>query len=217
MTALPASAETITTLDLPESFAELQRRIEALEAEVARGSQNGLPENLTRNSIEAAPGTGQDDRLTLLVFSGELDRLLAAFVLATGAAACGTKVSMFFTFWATAALKKGGRQARGKSIVERMFGWMLPGGLNRRKLSHLDMMGAGRWMMCREMANKNIASLPEMIAVADELGVEISLCDMSMSLMGIRHEELIDYSNINTCGVAHFLDLAASSKTTLFI
>ena len=217
MISLSASSETTEELDLPESLAELQRRVEALEADFARGSQGESLQNLSVPGIKAVSGTGQDERLTLLVFSGELDRLLAAFVLATGAAACGTKVSMFFTFWATAALKKSGRQARGKSVVERMFGWMLPGGLNRRKLSHLDMLGAGRWMMCREMANKNIASLPEMIAVADELGVEISLCDMSMSLMGIRDEELIDYSHFQKCGVASFLDLAASSKTTLFI
>lgn len=155
--------------------------------------------------------------MSMVVFSGELDKLLAAFVIATGAAACGAKVNMFFTFWASAALKKRGPQARGKSIVERMFGWMLPGGFGKRKLSKMDMLGVGRLMMTREMAKKNVANLPELIDAAKELGVEINVCEMSMSLMGIRAEELIDYPNMGFCGVAQFVEKSSSSNTTLFI
>lgn len=157
------------------------------------------------------------DRISLVVFSGELDKLLAAFVLATGAAACGMPVTMFFTFWATPALKKVGPQARGKTFVERMFGWMLPAGAGRCRLSKMDMCGLGRWMISREMEKKNVANLPQLIQTAEELGVQINVCEMSMSLMGIRPEELIDYPDLQFCGVARFLDQAASSKTTLFI
>jgi peroxiredoxin family protein len=203
-----ATETEINPIPLPESFHQLSERLEQLERQF-EGQSKPVPGSTTEQEAS--------NRLNLLVFSGELDRLLAAFVLATGAAACGMKVTMFFSFWATAALKKAGPQASNKSLVERMFGWMLPGGYGRRKLSHLDMLGAGRWMMCREMARKNIASLPELISVAEELGVEISICDMSMSLMGIRDEELIDYRNRSRCGAARFLELASESRTTLFI
>lgn len=180
-----------------DTIADLNRRIEALEQQVSRAPQT--------------------DSLSMVVFSGELDRLLAAFVIATGAAACGMNVSMFFTFWATAGLKKPGRQAKGKTLVERMFGWMLPGGFGKRKLSQMDFCGLGRRMMAREMVKKNVAGLDELVATAEELGVEINICEMSMSLMGIRSEELIDYSHLNYCGVARFLDQSASSGTTLFV
>jgi len=157
------------------------------------------------------------DRLSLVVFSGDLDRLLAAFVIATGAAACGLRVSMFFTFWGTAALKKSGSQQGGKGFVERMFGWMLPGGFHRQRLSKMDMCGLGRRMMMREMAKKRVPSLPDLVNTAEELEVEISICEMSMSLMGIRSQELLDYPNLKYCGVARFVEEASLSGTTLFI
>lgn len=141
----------------PEALGALAGRIEALERKVTNG-----------------PNT---DKLSMVVFSGELDKLLAAFVIATGAAACGMNVSMFFTFWATAALKKRGRQANGKSLVERMFGWMLPGGFGRQKLSKLDMYGMGRRMMAREMAKKNGHGfgLHSSALAANELGGTLSV------------------------------------------
>ncbi len=171
-----------------------------------------------RERIEALESrTPQTESLTLLVFSGELDKLLAAFVIATGAAACGMQVSMFFTFWAAAALKKRGPQARGKNLVEKVFGWMLPGGFSRQKLSKLDFCGLGRRMMRREMVKKNVADLPQLIGAAKDLGVEIHICEMSMSLMGIRREELMDYPGMRFCGAARFLERAASSNVSLFI
>lgn len=188
-----ATNETIS----PDVVATLERRIEELEKK-------------SKNSPDS-------NAMSMVVFSGELDKLLAAFVIATGAAACGMKVSMFFTFWATAALKKAGPQMKGKSIVERMFGWMLPGGFGKRKLSKMDMCGVGRRMMAREMAKKNVASLPELIEVAKELEIEINVCEMSMSLMGIRAEELIEYRNMGYCGVARFVEQSSSANTTLFI
>jgi len=176
---------------------ELRARLEQLEREV-RAQQ---------------PEYG----LSVLVFSGELDRLLAAFTTAVGAAACGQRASMFFTFWGAAALKKHGAQAAGKTFSERMFGWLLPGGMHRRRLSRLDMGGIGRTLIGREMRRKQIADLPQLVAMAAETGVEIYFCEMSMDLMGIRSEELIDYPGARACGVAHFIDLAARSRSTLFI
>jgi peroxiredoxin family protein len=161
---------------------------------------------------------GQSDYgVSLLVFSGELDRLMAAFTVAVGSASCGARSAMFFTFWGAAALKRHGSQAGGKSLVERIFGWLLPGGIHRRPLSRLDMAGVGRAILAREMRRKRIADLPELIAMAANAGVEIYFCEMSMDLMGIRKEELIDFPGARYCGVAHFLDLAARSRNTLFI
>lgn len=157
------------------------------------------------------------NRLNLLVFDSHRDRLLAAFVMATGAAACGMEVAMFFTFWGTAGLKKSGPQFGKKSLVERAFGWMLPKSAQHTKLSQMDMCGLGRVLMSREMKKKNIADLDELIQTAAELGVTIRVCEMSMQLMGIRREELIDYPDIEYCGVASFVDEAASANTTLFI
>lgn len=194
------SGETGSVPDWHGELVTLRERIERLESQ-----------------SERKPDKSEAEQLTLLVFSGELDKLLAAFVIATGAAACGMQVSMFFTFWAAAALKKRGPQAGGKSLVERMFGWMLPGGFSRQKLTKLDFCGLGRRMMRREMEKKKVADLPELVDAAKDLGVEIEICEMSMSLMGIRREELIDYPGMRFCGVAGFLERAAASNVTLFI
>ncbi|MEZ6060504.1 MAG: DsrE/DsrF/DrsH-like family protein [Planctomycetaceae bacterium] len=157
------------------------------------------------------------NRMNLLVFEGSRDRLLAAFVMATGAASCGVDVSMFFTFWSTAALRKPAPQRPNKSIIEWCFGWMLPKGLRATRLSQLDMCGAGRLLMDREMRNKNIADLETLIQAAADLGVRINVCEMSMKLMGIQREELIDYPDLGFCGVATFAEMTTHANTTLFI
>ena len=188
------SAEALATSDaLVDRVRTLEKRLSHIEQRIA------------------------DDQLTLVLFSGELDRLLAAFVIATGAAACGVHVAMFFTFWATLSLKKMGRQSRGKTLAEKLFGWVLRGGLHRCKLSRFDMLGLGRRLMRREMTRKNVADLPELIETAADLGVQIRVCEMSMSLMGIRREELIDYPHMEFCGVVGMLDHAQNANATLFI
>jgi peroxiredoxin family protein len=155
--------------------------------------------------------------LNLLVFEGTRDRLLAAFVMATGAAACGMQVTMFFTFWGTTALRKEQCGSQPKSLIERILGWMLPRTVRHTKLSQLDMCGLGRLLIAREMRKKHIADLPELLRVAAELGVAIRVCEMSMKLMGIQREELIEYPGLEFCGVAKFVDDAATANTTLFI
>ncbi|MCA9265219.1 MAG: DsrE/DsrF/DrsH-like family protein [Planctomycetales bacterium] len=182
-------------------------------------STNDLADILSRiDKLEQQQCNHPDaNTMNLLVFDGSLDRLLAAFVIATGAAACGMRVSMFFTFWATAALRKKQTGEGRKSYVEKAFGWMLPRGTQSARLSQMHMAGMGRFLMKREMRKKNIADLDQLVETAAELDVEIRVCEMSMRLMGIGRDEMLDYPNLTYCGVATFADLCGAANTTLFI
>ena len=197
----------MTTVSPPQRSSE--DRVDALLSDI----QSRL-ERLEQDRQQPAPDA---DALNLVVFEAHRDRLLSAFVMATGAAACGMKVKMFFTFWATSALRSESAKRRSKTFVERAFGWMLPRSLGRTRLSQLDMGGMGRFMMQREMKKKNIADLPQLLETAAELGVVIQVCEMSMRLMGIHESELIDYPGLKFCGVAQLVDDAANANTTLFI
>jgi len=157
------------------------------------------------------------DQLSMVVFSGELDRMLAAFIIATGAAAMYDRVVMFFTFWATPALKDIHKKVEKADMMAKMFEWMLPKGADQLKLSRMNMAGAGTRMMKDLMKKKGVMSLPDLMKAAADFGVEIVVCEMSMDLMGIRREEIIDYPNISIAGVASFLQEAGRSKATLFI
>lgn len=160
---------------------------------------------------------GTKDQLTMVVFSGDLDKQIAAMIISTGAAAFDMKVKLFFTFWATAALRDPKKKVGGKNFLGKMFGIMLPKGAQKLKLSKMHMMGMGASMIKGLMKKKKVASLPEMFKTAGELGVEINVCEMSMDLMGFKAEELIDYPHMKICGVATFLADAAESKVQLFI
>jgi len=160
---------------------------------------------------------GGNNKLSMVVFSGDLDKLLASFIIATGAIAMGMEVVMFFTFWATAALRDKKKKGKGKDIFGKMFGFMLPKGPSKVVLSKMHMSGMGTGMMKHLMKKKNISSLEEMIALAGELGVKIYVCEMSMDLMGMKIDEMIDYPGIQIAGVATFLEQAAGSKIQLFI
>jgi peroxiredoxin family protein len=156
-----------------------------------------------------------NDKLSMVVFSGDMDRVMAAFILATGAASMGTDVTMFFTFWGLSAIKKNNLSS-GKNLMEKMMGWMLPKNISELGLSKMNMGGMGRWMMKKMMKSKKVASLPELLETAKELGVKLIACKMSMDVMGIRQEELID-PKMQVAGVASFLENASNSKTSLFI
>ena len=160
---------------------------------------------------------GTKDQMSIVVFSGDLDKLLAALIIATGATAMDTEVKLFFTFWATAALRDKNKKVKGKNFISKLFGLMLPKGSTKVKLSKMNMMGMGTSMMKNLMKKNNVASLEEMLNTAGELGVEINICEMSMELMGFKKEEMIDYPNLNICGVASFLVDAEESKVQLFI
>ena len=160
---------------------------------------------------------GTKDQLSMVIFSGDLDKILAAMIISTGAAAYDMKVKLFFTFWATAALRDPKKSVSGKNMISKMFGMMLPKGMNKIKLSKMHMMGMGTGMMKGLMKKKNVASLEQMFKTAGELGVQINICEMSMDLMGFKREEMIDYPGIQVCGVATFLADASESKVQLFI
>ncbi len=160
---------------------------------------------------------GTEDQLSMVVFSGDLDKLLAALIIATGATAMDMKVKLFFTFWATTALCDKTKKVKNKDFMSKLFGLVLPKGTSKLKLSKMNMGGIGTSMLKSLMKKKNVASLDELFKTAAELGVEINVCEMSMDLMGIKKEELIDYPNLNICGVATFLIDAEESKIQLFI
>jgi peroxiredoxin family protein len=160
---------------------------------------------------------GQENKLSMIVFSGELDKHIAAMIIATGAAAMGMKVVMFFTFWGIAALREPKKKVGGKDFMSKMFGFMLPNGRNKTTLSKMNMAGMGTSMLKNLMKKKNVASMDELFEVAAEMGVEINICQMSMDLMGFKREEMIDYPNLKVCGVATFLANAKESAIQLFI
>jgi peroxiredoxin family protein len=160
---------------------------------------------------------GAEDRVSIIVFSGDLDKALAAFIIATGAVAMGMEAVMFFTFWGTPVLRDPKKKAGGKDFMGKMFGFMLPKGRNAIKLSKMNMAGMGTSMMKSLMKKKNVASLDQMVEMAAELGVKIYICEMSMSLMGFKQGEFIDYPNLEYVGVATFLEQAKNSKIQLFI
>lgn len=160
---------------------------------------------------------GQEDRVSIVVFSGALDKLIAAFIIATGAAASGMKVELFFTFWGTSGFKKTVVPSLKKTFLEKIFGWMLPRGSTALPLSQMNMAGMGPQIIRYLMKKKNVPSLEELIETASELGVRVNICEMSMELMGIQPEELRNYPGLSYCGVATFLENSSKGKMTLFI
>jgi len=175
------------------------------EAKILKG-QKGIETKGTRLST----GKGK----TIIVFSNELDRVLASFVIALGAASTGSKVTMFFTFWGLNVLRKKEKVKTKKTLIEKMFSIMMPK-VKGLKLSKMDFMGLGRALMKKRMRKKNIDLIEEMIKKAQENNIEFIACQMSMDVMGIKKEELIDGVKIG--GVATYLEKAENSNTNLFI
>ncbi len=155
-----------------------------------------------------------DERLSMVVFSGDLDKLLASFIIATGAAAMGKQVSIFFTFWGLNALRKQ-RVLKDKNAFEKAMSLMTPATTQGLGVSKLNFFGVGARMLRAMMRRKQVTSLEELIELAEELGVELVACEMSRDVMGIRDDEFRE--GIEVGGVATFLDRAFSSRTTLFI
>ena len=152
---------------------------------------------------------------TLIMFSDDLDKALASFVIANGAASTGKKVTMFFTFWGLNVIKKQHKPTVTKDIFGKMFGWMLPTHSGKLKLSKMNMGGAGSWMMRLIMKRKRIDSLESLIQQAIDNGVEMIACTMSMDVMGVQKEELMD--NVTLGGVASYLERAEEANVNLFI
>ncbi len=152
---------------------------------------------------------------TLVVFSGDLDKVLAAFIIANGAAAMGRPVTMFFTFWGLNALRKSDSPKVKKTFIDKMFGTMMPKGTKKLKISKMNMGGMGTVMMKKVMKDKNVDSLEELMKKGMESGIKLVACTMSMDIMGITKEEIID--GVEYAGVASYLGDAEESNVNLFV
>ena len=185
---------------------------------VALENKNGVVAATIRKQEKTASceiSRNNADNKTLIVFSDDLDKALASFVIANGAASTGKKVTMFFTFWGLNVIKKQHKPTVTKDIFGKMFGWMLPTHSGKLKLSKMNMGGAGSWMMRLIMKRKRIDSLESLIQQAIDNGVEMIACTMSMDVMGVQKEELLD--NVTLGGVASYLERAEEANVNLFI
>lgn len=192
-----------------------------------KGKENivTLMKGVSRDAAEAelgemgkggSHGAGQDNQgKTIIVFDGDMDKVMASLIIANGAAAMGRKVTMFYTFWGLNALRKSNKVNVKKSFIEKMFGAMMPRGLGKLSLSKMNMLGMGKTMMKSVMRQKNVASLEELMQSAMAKGVKMIACTMSMDVMGIKEEELID--GVELAGVATYLGDAELSNVNLFI
>jgi len=186
----------ITELDTSQ-VTSVDMRLQQLEARIAELEEN-IPE----------------DRVTLVVFSGELDRVIAAFIIASGALAMGYEVSIFFTFWGLNAVRDH-RSLDGKSLMERMMSMMTPGSTAGMGISKMNFFGVGATMMRNMMKEKNVETIEDLIQMTKDMGARFVSCGMSQMVMGIQTEEL--RPDMEDGGVAAYLGDAVSSKVTLFI
>ena len=152
---------------------------------------------------------------TIVLFSGDLDKAMASLIIANGAAAMGDEVTMFYTFWGLNVLRKAKKIKVKKEFMQSMFGWMMPRGASKLGLSKMNYGGAGAAMMRSIMRKKNVRALPDLLADAQMMGVKMIACTMSMDVMGITKEEMID--GIELAGVASYLGEADDANVNLFI
>ena len=175
---------------------ELAKTVQDLESRLAKLEKNG-------------------SQLTMVLFSGDFDKVFAAFIIATGALAMGKKVSMFVTFWGLDAIKKPVMKTAGRQLLEKMVIWMRPKGPDKLGTSKMNFGGIGPRLFRYMMGKKNVESLPSLLELAREMDIKIIACQMSMDVMGIKREDLLD--GIEFGGAATFLSDAFHSNTTLFI
>jgi peroxiredoxin family protein len=158
----------------------------------------------------------EKEKLTMVVFSGDLDKALAAFILATTGASMGMDVSMFFTFWGLNIIKKNEGGIKSKGLMRKMLNFMNRGGSKRLKLSKFHMFGLGTWMMKRLMKESNYPTIEEFITMAHQMGVKMVPCSTTCGIMGLEQESF--RSEVESlAGAAYFLNEARQSKITLFI
>ena len=180
-----------------ESVAVMQNKLRALEDRIQQLEQKKC-----------------ENRVSIIVSSNDFDRLMPAFIIATGAVSMGMEANLFFTFWGITALKDH-PVYEGKNIMEKMMTFMLPGSIDDVKMSKMHMMGAGKVMFESIMKKHNISSLSELLTLSIQMGVKICACDMTMAMMGIKREELVE--GIEFGGVAKYLECASDSHITLFM
>lgn len=198
------------------TFIKAENKDGAWQVFIRKGGTTALAE--AQGSMSACAATAlapKNDGKTFIMFSDDLDKALATFVLANGAAATGKKVTIFFTFWGLNAIKKIDKPAVEKDFFGKMFGMMLPSSTHGLKLSKMHMMGAGTKMMRYLMNKKGIESLESLRQQAIDNGVEFIACEMSMDVMGVKKEELLD--NVTLGGVATYMERADHANVNLFI
>lgn len=191
-----------------------ERRGQENVVRIRKGKKENMGGELSKEARMSVPAPAANGK-TMVVFDGDMDKALAAFIIANGAAAMGRPVTMFFTFWGLNVLRKPEKQPVKKSLVETMFGAMMPRGTGKLKLSKMNMGGLGTKMMKKVMADKNVESLESLMQQAMKNGVKLVACTMSMDVMGIRKEEIID--GVEFAGVASYLGDAENSNVNLFI
>jgi len=155
------------------------------------------------------------DNKTIVVFSGDLDKAMASLIIANGAAAMGSEVTMFYTFWGLNILRKSKKVKVRKDFMEKMFGWMMPRGADKLGISKMNYGGMGAQMMKKIMKKKNVSTVAELLESAQMMGVKMIVCTMSMDVMGIKEEEMID--GLEYAGVATYLGEADDANVNLFI
>ncbi len=185
---------------------DLQQKIDQLSKEV---------ENLQKK-VKTIQNS-RKDQLSIACVSGDMDKILATMIISLAAAAMDTKVKIFFSFWALSALRDPKKNPKGKDIISKMFGFMLPKSKNKLSLSKMNMCGIGPVMIKYLMKKHNVLSLDDMFKTAGELGIEIIVCEMSMGLMGFKKEEMIDYPHLTYAGAATFVTDAGESAAQLFV
>jgi len=158
----------------------------------------------------------EKEKLTIVMFSGDLDKALAGFILATTAASMGMEVSMYFTFWGLNIIKKNEGAIRSKGLMRKIMNFMNRGGSKRLKLSRFNMLGLGTWMMKRFMKDANMPSIDEFITMAKDMGVELIPCTTTCGVMGLPEDAFRSEAD-SLAGAAYFLGKACKSKVALFI
>ena len=158
----------------------------------------------------------EKEKLTIVVFSGDLDRALAAFILATTGATMGMDVSMFFTFWGLNIIKKNKGRIKSKGLMKKMLNFVNRGGSKRLKLSKFNLFGMGTWMMKKLMKESNYPTIDEFITMAHQMGVKMIPCSTTCGVMGLAEEAFRSEAG-GLAGAAYFLNEARQSKVTLFI
>jgi len=189
-----------------------EKREKEFAAFILKGSEVAITS--TNNNGNAVLANPSEDK-SIIVFSGDLDKAIASFIIANGAAAMGRKVTMFFTFWGLNILRKHEKVNVKKGFMDKMFSSMMPRGSKKLGLSKMNMAGLGAKMIRKVMKDKNINSLEELIQQAIDSGIHVVACGMSMDVMGITEAELID--GVEISGVAAYLGAAEESNVNLFI
>ncbi len=184
-------------------------------ADIQKGKENNTINSRGLQEAKENKVFDTKDGKTMIVFSGDLDKAIASFIIANGAAAMGKKVTMFFTFWGLNILRKPEKVEVKKNFIEKAFGMMMPRGSKKLGLSRMNMGGMGAKLIRGVMKDKNIQSLEDLIKAALDNGVNIVACTMSMDVMGIREEELIP--GVNFGGVGYYLGEAEEANVNLFI